>query len=134
MGSIYKNGIAYTSGGGGGASDSGWLELDGTAAVNPDYKFYYRKVGAFVFVQAQFRLASSMSTSQTATLFTLPDGFRPKFTASVTLRSLGSYNVLTDVTTSAVSIQEDGVCTVRTIQASLGTSTMYTIDVAFVSA
>ena len=133
MGSIYKNGIAYASGGGGGASDSGWLELDGTAAVNPDYKIYYRKVGAIVYVQAYFKWASNISGNVQNTVFTLPEGFRPKIPVNFTFKNL-SNNVYTDITAGMMTfIAEDGTCAVK-YQYTMSSSQIYVIDVAFVSA
>lgn len=133
MGSIYKNGISYTSGGGGGASDSGWLELTGTASVNPDYKFYYRKVGAIVYVQSCFRFASNISGNTQTTVFTLPEGFRPKITVNFTFKSL-SNNVYTDITTGMMTfIAEDGTCALK-YNYTMNSSQVYVIDVAFVSA
>ena len=133
MGSIYKNGIAYTSGGGGGASDSGWLELAGTAAINPDYKFYYRKVGAIVYVQAAFKWASNIRGAVQSTAFTLPEGFRPKIPVNFTLKNL-SNNVYTDITTGMTAyIAEDGTCAIK-YQYTMSSSQIYVIDTAFVSA
>lgn len=69
-------GVLPLNHGGTGGTDSGWLTLTNSSVFTGT--IYYRRVGVFLFVQANgIKLVNSLSSLNNVTLATLPDGFHP---------------------------------------------------------
>lgn len=88
-------------------ADSGWL----TATLNSAFELsastapvQYRKVGKLVYIRGSIKAAQSVSSDGSATIFTLPEGYRPS-RQEYSLQSAASKTYLLSVTsTGAVNV------------------------------